>query len=990
MTPKKYLAFSHFRLLLFLCLGYLFPLSLLSQEPFYIQYDESSGLPSSEVFGVGEDKDGFMWFTTDRGLAKFNGYEFEVFDSPKVSKGNSFLGIRRYDSTTIWLTTLDGSVCMLKDGELDRFERKGFSPYRRSDNGLFDLYMEGDGKVSYRYNNHAWTYGVLDTKTGSTEAKDMHTLPVVNIEGLDSCLTLLQIAENRFWLNITQNTTPPWFLSNLAGHKNKVWAFSKYSWEGSTIGIIENNQCREITKLPTPCFKVYFNADGTLWAYGEAGIYRIKDLNENAKAEHFLKNVNVFDFVQDREKNYWVCTQRDGVFRIPSFDLLDGSEWIEQSRTNLTNVLSVDSLLVLENNYKGLIMLFPSGKKIILPCPVVGGSWTNSLFYNKWAKEISVVNITHFGQQAKDGSEWLKPVGISISGNNLVLSNGDLLVSKTDEFYFQRDNEVMFHSSEANIIDRILYRVEDDAHTLWLGGIEGLYRIDNYNYSGMVKMGEVHPALNTRVSDIKPYQSDLKTAWIATVGTGLIFTTPDTAYNFTHEDGLSSDIIQCLHEENDSVLWIGTVNGLNRLVYQMDDGAPVLSRIEVFGRDNGLPSNRINDITWWNGRLCLATNEGFVAFVPENLKPNAVSPKILLEKVVVNNDEFPVGEEPVLNPDQRNILFSFTGVSRTKPFHHDFYRYRLEKDGEEQGDWSFTNDRSVQFTNLQQGDYTFVLQARNNHGVWSDVPVNYSFSVLPHYSETWWFKGGMAASGGLVLALIFLARLRATRREFRYKLKLRDSELRLLRTQMSPHFVFNLLNGIQRLIFDRDFEQASFYLSKLAHLMRSSLDFSKMPYITLKEEIDFLENYLFMERSRFEDKIDIEFEINEELRNLSKGILVPPLMIQPLLENAIKHGISGLPYRGVLQLSITKNNDQLCFRVEDNGWGLKNSPTEPLGQTTPHALGILRDRIKLLNEEWAENKASIKITDLGTKHKDQSGVRIDLAIPIVNKKGFVQ
>lgn len=229
--------------------------------------------------------------------------------------------------------------------------------------------------------------------------------------------------------------------------------------------------------------------------------------------------------------------------------------------------------------------------------------------------------------------------------------------------------------------------------------------------------------------------------------------------------------------------------------------------------------------------------------------------------------------------------------------------------------------------------------------------------------------------GGLVvLALIVGSLLYKRKRETEFNLKVSDTELKALRAQMNPHFIFNALNSIGNYITNKDGTTAKNYLNKFSGLMRETLENSNKETITLKEDFEMLKTYLDIERKRFSEGFDFKLKIDSELD--PENILVPPMMLQPFVENSIWHGISGLNYKGVLEIEVKKEGDKLLYAIDDNGIGRKKSNKNNNGYKK-QSLGIkiTKDRIEILNKK-KKNDGSLKIID------KEIGTRVELRLPI--------
>lgn len=202
-----------------------------------------------------------------------------------------------------------------------------------------------------------------------------------------------------------------------------------------------------------------------------------------------------------------------------------------------------------------------------------------------------------------------------------------------------------------------------------------------------------------------------------------------------------------------------------------------------------------------------------------------------------------------------------------------------------------------------------------------------------------------------------------------------------LRQQMNPHFVFNTLNSIQYFLFQNDKKSSNFYLSKFAQLLRTVIDNSNQQFVLLKEELSAIEIYLELEKLRFKDKISytIELDGNIELDKTS----IPPMFIQPFIENAILHGLIPLEKNGAISIQLKKEDNSIVCFIVDSGIGRKKSFELKNNSNRNHkSLGtkISENRIKLLNAIYKKN-LKIEYTDLYDEHGNACGTQVKVILP---------
>ncbi|MGE7773509.1 histidine kinase [Chitinophaga sp. NPDC101104] len=218
--------------------------------------------------------------------------------------------------------------------------------------------------------------------------------------------------------------------------------------------------------------------------------------------------------------------------------------------------------------------------------------------------------------------------------------------------------------------------------------------------------------------------------------------------------------------------------------------------------------------------------------------------------------------------------------------------------------------------------------------------------------------------------------------EAEYSKKFAEIELKAIRAQINPHFIFNCLNSIQLFVMQRDYEHAQKYLSDFSYLIRKTLDFSRRNFISLADEITYLNTYLGLEKMRFEQKMSYEILMDPTLNTAE--LEVPAMLLQPYVENAVKHGMNNEEHTtGRLTIRFTMiAHDMLECLVEDNGIGIERSRqlrTLP-GHHQSSGMEISFNRAELLNKMY-NTGIQIEIIDKSTRETQESGTIVRVLIP---------
>jgi sensor histidine kinase YesM len=255
--------------------------------------------------------------------------------------------------------------------------------------------------------------------------------------------------------------------------------------------------------------------------------------------------------------------------------------------------------------------------------------------------------------------------------------------------------------------------------------------------------------------------------------------------------------------------------------------------------------------------------------------------------------------------------------------------------------------------------------------------------VRPHSWQTGWFIFLIAATAGLGLRLLWYGRIRQIRQKANIDKRLAQMEMKALHAQMNPHFVFNSLNSIKEMVLDRDNDEASLYLTKFAQMIRITLDQSVHTFVTLRSTVDYLERYVEMEKIRntwFSCSITVDPALDEH------ETMLPPMLIQPFMENAIWHGVQPLQKAIDVQVSFERVGDLLICSVQDNGIGIDRSVAEKKARgAAGRSYGIenVRERIRLLNEKY-NLQSQLRIFDRRGSGESGAGTVVILELQIQN------
>jgi len=879
---------------------------LCAQDPYYINYNTKDGLPSSQTYHSYEDEKGYMWFTTDRGVVKYDGYVFKTYTTEEGLSSLVNFNFYKDKEGSFWVNGYDGSLSFWNGKKFTPFKFNWKLKKLLRKPGWFHILDIDEGSISLLNDSQYGSkkeYFTIDRNTGDIK-KHLFNKQIK----LDKRISDLTI----FKLNDSIQGTYDDLIIQIKDQKNYLWKFTRTG----------------------------------------AQLYKNGDLRQTPI--HYFKNIPISSVYRNNHGNYWFTTLDRGLLYVPSLEV-NKIKTSSNQDSGYSNLKIVDNTLVAKLNERPISLFFIDPSNYFFSS--IGNSKGTFLERSKFLRYY-----------AKDRLNQLD----DFSYNRLKLSNG---------YYFKFTGNsfgiLQYKNGEkkpiSNYESKSFCAIEDKNKNLWIGTKNGLLTIDltDSNYQVVSVPLTKKDSVKIRVTDIALAKSGL---WIATLSNGLIHFS-DTLQNLDHPK-LKGKTLECLYEENDSILWVGTNKGLLKVCHTNTSKQLAITEIQSYTTQDGLHDNAINDILFWQEKLYVATNRGISFFDPSTLRKHQSIPKININTLYVNGKETDFPQERYeFSSSQKNIKITFTGVTLNKPILPEFfYRYRLNDQN-----WNYTNNRSAEYQFLPPGDYKFDIQCQNNDGNWSQLKT-VQFSIAPHFSQLLLFRLGVLLLVIVSLTFLIRRRIRLSEEKVRKELKYKESELATLRNQMNPHFVFNSLNTLQDFIFDGNILEANQYIGDFASLMRKSLEFSKMEKIILTEEIQFIENYLHLEKKRYEDKFDFTIETNVDLK--TTHLYITPLLIQPIAENAVKHAFKKFDddQKGFIKIRYIQKSEQIMsVEIIDNGSGFERTQIEASNaEHKSMGIQIIKQRIELMNQKLNRKDFRMELKS------SEKGTAITLILPIFN------
>jgi two-component sensor histidine kinase len=441
--------------------------------------------------------------------------------------------------------------------------------------------------------------------------------------------------------------------------------------------------------------------------------------------------------------------------------------------------------------------------------------------------------------------------------------------------------------------------------------------------------------------------------YMATKGMGLIvWPRHSDPYFITREQGLLSDILEDVNLGDQNQVWVASIQGITQLTFDSLGHY----NLKNYTTSHGLPSPDVYHSVWSNGKLFAATGQGILEIQPLPIDSTVYTP--VLTSVKVNNQEIISNSPYVFNHYENNIKITFESI--------DFFQGRNTRFqySINEGIPIKLQQRYIDLTNLLPGDYKIEISSVNHDNIISK-PAVFHMTIKKPWYQTLVF--------GLILFALFLlttffivrARIKFLKKKNEIANEIIQLEKAALQAQMNPHFIFNCLNSIQSFIVKNDREKAMEYLSSFAHLIRQYLNSSTLKYITLSEEINLLTNYIELEKLRFNHSFDYKIVVENSIQ--TSDVSIPPMLLQPFVENAIIHGMKDKKDKeGYITIHFQLEESCIYVRITDNGNGVQ--ALDP-SQNKHKSMGtnITQKRIQhILKSKNPEFNFNIESGSLGT------------------------
>ena len=992
------------------------PFILNAQHPYFNHITTDQGLPSQTVYDIYQDKRGFIWVATENGIARYDGREFKRFSSPNF-ESLSLTNITEDDEGNIYANKFSGQVVKVSLFDtlslVTTFKSNTFNyfgDYRFVDDDMIGCF----GNSLLRYNMKS---GKMEDITSLLDSANSPFFAMINDEKKG---VIFDLDKTFYYYGKRKIKSIPVHqeVENLL-KSSEAFAQIRYAKMGNVnVGIFliqssENgkysNYFFEAAEDSVRPFRykiskefphtekiitVTFNAEGNkLFVHSINGCdyYKLNGDTFEFKQKYF-PGILINKSLIDTEDNLWFSTLDKGIFMIPSDDtewLLDRNTDIQSPRISRLSFYGENLIAVGFHNGTLLLLDKRNGKKV--EETKISQLNIESMLYSKNQDRLFVGAGGLYGYRMNQpvvtysrGS--FKQIIESNSGFIYTVSNYSSQAyffnpSKRENPYsdlpkreFSKEWPVRFETIK--FMRGYSLAENENGNELWIAYKDGLRVHKPDTNLTIVNPENGEPFSITSLVSVKG-----NSIWAGSQNGIFIFNDGKLTQRLTTRNGLSGNEIRLMKNVNDTI-WVLSDYGFNVI----SDNGKKIRRLSFV---SSVFQNEIKDFLVDRQFLYMPVGNGIIRIPYRNLPEELPLPRIYISEIKKNGIVFNHYNENEMDYFERNIDISFSGLNFSSG---NLLKYKYRLLGLDTN-WTVADyhNTKVNFISLSPGHYTFEVKALNADGNESENAATYSFSIdRPWWTQVWFIAVCFVS---FVLGLVLYIKQREDRilelsaQEQEKNIlagELRISQLSAIKAQMNPHFIFNALNSIQNSIFQHDHETANRYLGKFSDLMRMILKMSNEQTVSLDDELKALRLYLDLESIRFKDDFSYHIEVDPKIEK--EWVRIPSMLIQPYVENAIKHGLLHKKTDCRLDIRLIYNGKDkvLDVEVEDNGVGREKSEEiknrrSKLFQS--FATGANQQRLELLN--YGRSLGIVcEITDKKNESGEATGTLVRLRIPI--------
>jgi hypothetical protein len=985
-------------LFVFLILLILAGAYLPAQNPYIRHYTTTDGLPSNAVYQVYQDSHKFIWFATEEGVARYDGSQFTYFRKQDGLSSNDVVRIKEDTQGRIWFFNMNAALNFYKDGVIYNEKNAPYLDSLRSKE-FFRDFFEDDDKTLYFYYNYQREIYSLDAGNNITK----YYLPS----------------------NLINNAMyPESYEGMVIRYLNKDTSGKFILWTIAGLYVMDSLKANPVLKEWIPRFKALFplKTDRIYAAVGEllgdSKInYKLVRYSKNALLDTTMNALPLYTsfiscVMEDKDGFVWVSTFDQGVDCyndnkiIRHFDIREAQAVIQDHGSNIwisslsNGVYKINPYINKHLHYgrdnfqdEGIFALTPHHREgiwctngqtfFLLRDQIIyssdfrneSGSFNQILQVGDNSLIIGEISTRHYAlrgieEDNRAGKIRLGETKISYRPmKKLVFNPIKNAVISYDAFaIILIDPDKLFDEYIQKPLNERVYNIFYNAKGDF---IVNMRKNLIYMHDSILPYPNLSCFDNKIITDHMVLDSNNELFNIG--GDSLYLSNGGRFINLTSAFTYPVDL-QIKHMDyHDSVLFMATTRNIFMCNHPLGifEGKPVeMMPVDISFRN-------IRDFLIDDEMLYIASDDGLTVIpypAVQTIRGN--SPISYIKSIRINNETKLDNPYHVNLKGPNRIHFEYGSINYS--FCPVIYSYKMEGID---ADWTAGTGNDVVYQALPRGNYIFKLRVRKPTSGWSE-PVECPITIRATFWQHPLFFSSLSVIIACLVVFIILWRKNATmrRREIEHQLVL--LEQKALQSMMNPHFIFNTLGSIQNYLLQSKPGDAGIYLSQFARLMRQNLNAINTAEIGLEEEVDRLKNYMDLEKLRLEGKFVYHLDIDDSLD--SEEVLIPSMIIQPFVENAIWHGIANIEEQGVIRIKFRMHDEKsMEITIEDNGIGMANAEKFSVKGEKHLKLGMqmTRKRLELLGKKYKVD-TTISFSEV-SPGSPNPGTRVALVVPFL-------
>ncbi len=940
------------------------------------------------VIDIETDSTGAVYFAGSGGLGRSNGNSLNFDWKKKDPDGiNVYLQIHKDFGGELWLSSPLGISHLKGDSiieipisdSLAKLGSKGYESIYRDRSGILHVAprsyghytISPNGEINNIIGRESKINGFIISRLSdgkifhqSIASETENKMSIYYLDNNDELVKITDFKDNRFF-----------YESSIIELEDGSLYLSKGSNE---IIHFKNEKHIKTYEFPHKILNLFLDKNFDLWiSTTTSGFFKAKN-TELTDFEHYWRG-NAAVMTETPDGNLWLKAV-DGSFgyiaetKTPHYSYQNG--YPELDDIALLNK-NGGKILVLNTNNRlydfsedSLIYITPPGIRYTEGMNQVD-TLVRSFCYDSTTSKIWVAYNHEI--QGWDGKNWVKikldkDAFKSTDIKYLVPQKNGRLIGTTKRELFEIINDSLVIISEPHSAQSDLQHFETDYSSgkIWVSAYDGLWILENKKF---IRPFENMPKELTKHASSLFYYNDA--IWFQPLVGSLYRIKNDTAQTLPDQFG---NLLKIFHFSIslDNELWV-TTNKVGNLI-QVQDKGDYIQCDEYQFSDIPRLNSRPNTFIVKNKSIYWGSTQGLFVEKTDELRTMRKNPIVNFTKISINNKGVTVKNDYKLAHNENYFQIEYEGVNfRRFPF-----IFSTKMEGVDSS-WTETIHTNVQYTNLDPGKYVFNVRTQVKGDPWSE-PTSISFTIAKPYWETWWFITLCILTLIFLVYLIIVLRIGQVRNREKnkaaIKVELARLELKALRAQINPHFIFNSITSVLSYLSKNNNEKAEEYLQRFARLIRQVLENSDKQYVSLKEELELMKEYIILESEHYDGE-KIKFTTKFNIAGIEK-LKIPPTLLQPYIENAVRHGLKTKDGSREIIIKIGETNSAIEVIIEDNGIGRAAAAKSNL-RSNHKSMGILisSQRIELMNK----NEVDVQINDLTNEEGKGVGTQVVFFIP---------